>query len=51
MTMMAFNDLMNDAVVRIELGKPWEELSAEERSFVTQFECGIVMGNISLECE
>jgi hypothetical protein len=47
---MAFDD-MDDAVVRIELGKPWDDLNADEWSFVAQFECGIVLGNLNLECE
>ncbi|MEO8684516.1 MAG: hypothetical protein ABI414_06705, partial [Devosia sp.] len=46
--MMAFDD-MNDAVVRIELGKPWDDLTADEWSFVAQFECGVVIGNLNLE--
>ena len=48
--MMAFDE-QNDAIVRIELGKPWDELSADEWSFVAQFECGLVIGNLNLECE
>jgi hypothetical protein len=48
--MMAF-DGSNDAVMRIELGKPWGELTAQEWTFVAQFECGLVIANLNLECE
>ena len=45
---MAFDDA-NDAVVRIEFGKPWDQVT--DVSFVAQFECGLVIGNLNLECE
>jgi len=50
LSMMAF-DGMDAATVRIELGKPWDKLSAEELAFIVRLECGIVLGNLSLECE
>ena len=50
LAMMAFDE-MDAATVRIELGKPWDKLTAEELSFVARFECGIVLGNLNLECE
>ena len=47
---MAF-DATNDAVMRIEPGKPWGELTEQEWTFVAQFECGLVISNLNLECE
>jgi hypothetical protein len=48
--MMAF-DGQNDVTVRVEFGKPQNELSAEEWSFVAQYECGLVLVDLNLECE
>ena len=50
MTMIAF-DGQNDVTVRIELGKPRSKLSPEERSFLAQYECALVLVDLSLECE
>ena len=50
LAMVAFDE-MDAATVRIELGNPWGTLSAEELDFLARFECGIVVGNLSLECE